>query len=58
LDDYYIGELREEDQSTYKSQYVHTDANKEGGPTPIIWVIGKLENDNRKIKVIIQIERN
>ena len=41
LADYLIGELAEEDQTEYKSQYVYTDQNQEGGPTPIKWVIGK-----------------
>ena len=41
LEDYYIGELDPKDHKEYKNQYVYTDSNKEGGPVPIIWVIGK-----------------
>ena len=42
LADYLIGELREEDQAPeFKSQFVYTGDNKEGGPTPLFWVLGK-----------------
>ena len=42
LADYLIGELREEDRAPeFKSQFVYTGDNKEGGPTPLFWVLGK-----------------
>jgi len=41
LADYLIGELREEDRAPeFKSQFVYTGDNKEGGPTPLFWVLG------------------
>ena len=42
LKDYLIGELVESERTEFKSQYVYTGDNKEGGPTPLFWVIGKL----------------
>ena len=41
LKDYLIGELVESERTEFKSQYVYTGDNKEGGPTPLFWVIGK-----------------
>merc|ERR1711980_24909 len=40
LKDYLIGELVESERTEFKSQYVYTGDNKEGGPTPLFWVIG------------------
>merc|ERR1711962_232951 len=41
LADYLIGDLREEDRAPeFKSQFVYTGDNKEGGPTPLFWVLG------------------
>ena len=41
MKDYLIGELVESERTEFKSQYVYTGDNKEGGPTPLFWVIGK-----------------
>ena len=43
LKDYLIGELVESERTEFKSQYVYTGDNKEGGPTPLFWVIGKFK---------------
>ena len=40
LKDYLIGELIESERTEFKSQYVYTSDNKEGGPTPLFWVLG------------------
>ena len=40
LKDYLIGELVESERTEFKSQYVYTSDNKEGGPTPLFWVLG------------------
>ena len=43
--EYYIGDLAESDRvAEYKSQYVYTEQNKEGGPTPLKWVVGTSRN--------------
>ena len=48
LEDYLIGELAEADRTEYKNQYVYTDQNKEGGPTPMKWVAGMSVFRDRK----------
>merc|ERR1712021_254384 len=40
LKDYLVGELIESERTEFKSQYVYTSDNKEGGPTPLFWVLG------------------
>ena len=42
LEDYLVGDLREEDHKSYTNQYVYTDKEKTGGSLPISWLVGKL----------------
>ena len=41
LQDYLVGDLRQEDHKSYTNQYVYTDKEKTGGSLPISWLIGK-----------------
>ncbi|CAG5098508.1 Oidioi.mRNA.OKI2018_I69.XSR.g15734.t1.cds [Oikopleura dioica] len=40
LQDYLVGDLRQEDHKSYTNQYVYTDKEKTGGSLPISWLIG------------------
>ena len=53
LQDYLVGDLRQEDHKSYTNQYVYTDKEKTGGSLPISWLIGKYVLNRQKVKVFL-----